>query len=60
MASPVGSRSNLAEINNVVVTTNEKHEIYSDIDLTHYHEQRAGRLVLDPECVPFFLFGSSC
>ena len=26
-----------------------------EIDLVHYHEQCAGRLVLDPKCVFFFL-----
>ena len=26
-------------------------ETHLEIDLTKYHEQRAGRLVLDPECV---------
>lgn len=52
MASPVGS--NLDEKD--VTATGRKHENSpdSDIDLTHYHEQRAGRLVLDPKCVPFF------
>ncbi len=28
----------------------------SEIDLTRYHEQRVGRLVLDPECVYCFYF----
>ena len=53
MASPVGSMSNLDEKKDVI-TTGGKHENHPEIDLTHYHEQRAGRLVLDPRCVPFF------
>ena len=52
MASPAGSGSNLGEKK----TTDEKRENFPDIDLTHYHEQRAGRLVLDPRCVPLSPF----
>ena len=29
----------------------EKHGVPLEVDLTTYHEQRAGRLVLDPKCV---------
>ena len=37
-----------------------RHENASAIDLTRYHEQLVGRLVLDPEFVYFlFLFSSS-
>jgi hypothetical protein len=31
-----------------------------EIDLIHYHQQCAGRLVLDPEFVCFSLLGTSC
>ena len=31
-------------------------ETHLEIDLTKYHEQRAGRLVLDPKCVCYISF----
>lgn len=45
------SRTALNEKNDI----EEKHRNSSAIDLTRYHEQRVGRLVLDPECV-YILF----
>lgn len=34
-------------------TTGSEHgAVFHDIDLLSYHEQQAGRLVLDPEYVP--------
>jgi preprotein translocase subunit Sec61beta len=39
--------------------TNEKHEVESDgtseIDLLAFHEEHAGRLIIDPECVVYLL-----
>ena len=39
----------------VVTHTAETSTNSLDVDLTHYHEQCAGRLVLDPKSVGFFL-----
>ena len=46
------SRSDLDEKVDVVHVK----ETELEIDLTKYHEQRAGRLVLDPKCVCFLCF----
>jgi hypothetical protein len=54
MSSPEGPRSNLDEEKEAIPTT-EKHGNSVRIDLAHYYEQSAGRLVLDPKCVCFFL-----
>lgn len=35
------------------VDTEATREISSEIDLTKYHEERAGSLILDPKCVGF-------
>ena len=49
-------RSDLDEKDGVIHTgTEAAHENTSEIDLTKYHEQRAGSLVLDPKCVCFRL-----
>jgi hypothetical protein len=46
------SRSDLDEKNDI----EHIEETHLEIDLTKYHEQRAGRLVLDPKCVCFISF----
>ena len=46
------SKSDLDEKDDVVHVK----ETELEIDLTKYHEQRAGRLVLDPKCVCFLSF----
>ena len=46
------SRSDIDEKDDVV----HVNETDLEIDLTKYHEQRAGRLVLDPKCVCFLFF----
>jgi hypothetical protein len=46
------SRSYLDEKDDVVHTK----ETDLEIDLTKYHEHRAGRLLLDPKCVRFLSF----
>jgi len=46
------SRTALGKENDI----EEKYENSSAIDLTTYHEQGVGRLVLDPECVYFLFF----
>jgi hypothetical protein len=57
-------KSNLDEKKGISRVTYERHEHSLDrldIDLTRYHEQHAGRLVLDPKYVCYFVFGSpSC
>jgi hypothetical protein len=45
------SRSELVENKDDGVHTEETRGDFSEVDLTTYHEQRAGRLVLDPKCV---------
>lgn len=55
-------KSNLDEKKGVSRVTHERHENSLDrldIDLTHYHEEHAGRLVLDPKYVCCFVFVSS-
>ena len=37
------------------ISTDEKHVESVGVDLVHYHERCAGRLVLDPEFVCFFI-----
>ena len=39
-----------------VIHTEATDEDTSEIDLTRYHEQRAGSLILDPKCVCFPCF----
>jgi len=41
---------------NGVIDTKAEHENTLEIDLSKYHEQRAGSLVLDPKCVYFLCF----
>ncbi len=52
------SKSGLEEKDKIVHTeaTEATGENPLEIDLTKYHEQRAGSLVLDPKCVCFLLF----
>ena len=38
------------------IQTEAMHGNTLEIDLTKYHEQRAGSLVLDPKCVCFLCF----
>ena len=52
MSAPVGSKSSLDEVN--IVSNDKEHGNFMDIDLDHYQEQHAGRLVLDPEYVGTF------
>jgi hypothetical protein len=50
-------KSDLDEKDGVIQTSTETaHESTLEIDLTKYHEQRAGSLVLDPKCVCFLSF----
>ena len=54
MAPQMGSRSNLDDSEKKdIVPTGERYTNTLEIDLVHYHEQCAGRLVLDPKCVSF-------
>jgi hypothetical protein len=49
-------KSDLDEKDGVIHTGIEAaHESTLEIDLTKYHEERAGSLVLDPKCVCFLL-----
>ena len=50
MAWPEGSSPNLDEKKRAI-STDEKHVDSVEVDLIHYHERCAGRLVLDPEFV---------
>ena len=52
MSAPVGSKSSLDKVN--IVSNDKEHGNSMDIDLDHYQEQHAGRLVLDPEYVGTF------
>jgi hypothetical protein len=52
MSAPVGSESSLDGVN--IVSNDKEHGNSMDIDLSHYHEQHAGRLVLDPRYVGIF------
>jgi hypothetical protein len=49
------SKSDLEE-KDKIVHTEATHENPLEINLTKYHEQRAGSLVLDPKCVCLLLF----
>ena len=46
MSVPVGSESSPYGMK--IISSDKEHGNFRDIDLTHYHEQHAGRLVLDP------------
>ena len=52
MSAPVGSESSLDGVN--IASNDKEHGKSMDIDLSHYHEQHAGRLVLDPGYVGTF------
>ena len=54
MSPPARSRSTLGEEKDVIPTAETSTNTLV-VDLTHYHEQCAGRLVLDPKSVRFFL-----
>ena len=37
-----------------IISSDKEHENFIDININHYHEQHAGRLVLDPKYVGIF------
>jgi len=53
MASPEGSWSSPDEKKGI--STDGVNVKFGEVDLIHYHEQCAGRLVLDPKFVCFFI-----
>ena len=55
MASAEGSRSNIDEEKTDVISTGEKSGSSTDLVLLKYYEDCAGRVVLDPKYVSFFL-----
>jgi len=55
MASAERTRSNVDEEKTDIVSTGEKSGNSLDGVLLNYYEECAGRLVLDPKCVSFFL-----
>jgi len=55
MASAEKSRSNVDEEKTDTIAAGEKSGDSLDIVFLNYYEQCAGRLVLDPKCVSFFL-----
>ena len=58
MASAERTRSNIDEEKTDIVSTGEKSGNSLDGVLLNYYEECAGRLVLDPKCVSFFLLSS--
>jgi len=55
MASAERSRSNVDDEKTDTISSGEKRGDSLDIVFLNYYEQCAGRLVLDPKCVSFFL-----
>ena len=55
MSRPMRSGSSPYDFKQEDTVLTEKNQTNTlEIDLVHYHEQCAGRLVLDPKCVFFF------